>query len=127
MSYCDCDYDDCDRPAFCEQFMVKSARKQHRCVECDGPILVGESYWKTVGKWDDLQTFRECVLCLDLRQWAEISMPCFCSYIFGELHERVRDMVTDVAPKVPGFFMEYGRRMIAIRQRRAAHTQAGAK
>ena len=44
-------------------------------------------------------------------------MPCFCAHRIGELHERVRDMVRDVAPEVPGFFMEYGRRMVAIRRR----------
>ena len=119
MSYCDCDYFDYDAPDFCEVTTVKAARKRHKCCECRGPILVGEKYERTVGRWKgELRTFRECRLCLELRQWATISMPCFCSFTFGELHECVREMVKDVAPMTPGFFFEYGRRMVAIRERR---------
>lgn len=121
MSYCDCSWDDCDPPKFCDQWTVKRARKQFECYECRGPILIGESYKKTVGKWDDgVDTYRECALCIELREWATISMPCFCCYIFGELHEYVREMVRDVAPKTPGLFMEYGRCMVKIRARSRA-------
>jgi len=118
MSYCECDYD-YDPPKFYREKVVR-ARKQHRCTECRGPILVGEVYFRRTGKWADVKTYRECALCMELRAWATISVPCFCCNIFGELHERVREMVHDVAPKVPGVFMEYGRRMVAIRRRRGA-------
>ena len=120
MSYCECDvYDDCDPPAFV-QVIRPHARKQYCCEECRGPILPGEVYLKIVGRWSDgVDTFRICSPCLELEEWAKISVPCFCS-ITGELHERVQEMVKDIAPKVPGLFFEYGRRMVKIRHRRAA-------
>ena len=115
VDYCECDYDG-DAPEFCNVAFVR-ARKEHRCYECSGKIAPGEKYRRVVGKWNgDLETYRECGLCNELRQWAEISVPCFCANTFGTLHERVRAMVADVSPKIPGFFMEYGRRMIRIRR-----------
>ena len=72
MSYCDCDYD-YEPGQFCQQWTVKRARKAFHCDECSGPILPGESYQKTVGKWSaGVETYSECRLCLELRQWAEI-------------------------------------------------------
>jgi hypothetical protein len=113
MTYdaCSCDF---DPPEFSETRTVK-ARKPHRCYECRGPIDPGESYQKTAGKWDgDFCEFKTCALCAELRQWARISVPCFC-WTYGELHENVSDMVSEVRADVPtGFVFEWGRRMIAI-------------
>lgn len=118
--YCDCDIDD-DPPSFWAVNRVKRARKPHKCDECHGPINIGEGYRRSIGVWEgDFLSFEECFLCEELREWAVISMPCFCAYEIGTLHERVRAMVKDVAPKTPGFFMEYGRRMVKIRQRKVA-------
>jgi hypothetical protein len=115
--YCECDYDG-DSPEFYNLAVVK-ARKTHHCYECDNKITPGEQYTRRTGKWNgDVETYRECRLCSELREWAEISVPCFCANVFGTLHERVRAMVEDAAPKIPGFFMEYGRRMVKIRQRK---------
>ncbi len=117
MSYCDCDYD-YDQPAFFNQAVVK-ARKPHRCHECHGPINPGDSYKRSSGKWDGrVDTYAECALCMELRQWAEISVTCFCCNIFGELHETVREMVDDIKRDVPGFMFEWGRRIIKIERRR---------
>lgn len=117
--YCDCDYSDAEPMEFTSVRHPK-ARKQHTCEECSGPIFKGETYKRMAGKCDgEFMTFAECSLCGELREWAEISMPCFCAWEIGTLHERVQAMVKDVAPKTPGFFMEYGRRMVKIRQRRA--------
>jgi hypothetical protein len=119
MSYCECNYD-YDRPEFFSQTIV-DARKLHKCDECLGPIHKSERYQRSTGKWDGrVETYRECGSCMELRQWAKISMPCFCCNIFGELHETVLEMVRDVSPKVPGFFFEYGRRMVKIKRRREA-------
>lgn len=119
VDYCYCDVD--DPPIFWSERNIRRARKQFRCCECGGPILPGESYREFSGKWySEIETYRTCALCVELKEWASISVPCFCSNTFGELHERVQAMVQDTAPKVPGFFMEYGRRMIAIRRRKAA-------
>jgi hypothetical protein len=117
MSYCECDYD-YDPPKVFRAGLVKRARKQHRCDECNGPILAGESYKKRGGVWQEtFETYRQCALCVELEEWAKISVPCFCWDIFGTLHERVQEMVQDVAPTIPGFFFEYGRRMVKIRAR----------
>ena len=117
MSYCECDYD-YDPPEFFDRHTVKRARKTFKCDECHGPIKPGESYERKVGKWDgDFDVYRECALCLEMRQWAKISVPCFCCNIFGELHERIRYMVDDVKDTVPGFVVEWGRRAVKIRQR----------
>jgi hypothetical protein len=114
MSYCDCDY---DPPTFCEITRPK-ARKVHRCDECFGPIAAGEHYENVAGLWDgELQTFKTCPLCLELRDWAKISMPCFCT-AYTELHETVREMVGDIRSTVPGIVMEWGRRIIRIERRR---------
>ncbi|WP_371422895.1 hypothetical protein, partial [Tardiphaga sp.] len=46
------------------------------------------------------------------------SVPCFC-WIYGDLHENVRDLVGEVRHDVPkGFVLEWGRRMIKIQRRR---------
>lgn len=117
MSYCECYYD-YDAPAFYSTYTVKRSRKQYRCDECHGPIKLGESYERKVGKWDgDFDVYRECMLCLGMRQWAKISVPCFCCNTFGGLHERIRWMVDDVRKDTPGFVMEWGRRAVKIRQR----------
>lgn len=119
MSYCDCDYD-YDPPEFGSINNVKRARKVHRCDECSGPIFAGESYQRLVGVWDGrFDEYKECAACLNMRAWAVISMPCFCSTSIGELHERILDMVRDVAPKVPGFYFEYGRQMVKLKRRRS--------
>jgi hypothetical protein len=120
VSYCDCDYD-YDAPSFCKVETVKRSRKQHVCCECSGPIFVGESYEHITGVWDGaLKVYRECAPCREMRRWAEISMPCFCSYTFGELHERIREMVKDVRRSVPGFYFEWGRRYVRLKRRRGS-------
>lgn len=117
MSYCECS-DDFDPPSFFSQSVVK-ARKPHKCTECGGPITKGDSYRRSSGKWDGrVDVYTECGLCMELRQWAEISMPCFCCNIFGELHDTVREMVDDIWHTIPGFRFEWGRRIVKIQRHR---------
>lgn len=112
MSYCNCEVD--DPPQFYVEG-TRRARKQHRCVECGGPIPVGTVHRYMSGKWDSrVETFRECPLCTEVRQWAKISVDCFCSNTFSELHDDCREMVRDLGHLVPGWFMEYGRRVVRI-------------
>lgn len=117
MTYdaCSCDY---DMPEFCD-VMTRKARKVHKCYECRGTINPGDSYERTAGKWDgEFTEFKTCELCAELRQWARISVPCFC-WTYGDLHEHVRSMVEEVRSDVPaGFVFEWGRRMIKIERRR---------
>lgn len=111
---CSCDY---DPPQFHHRELRK-ARKPHECYECRGTIPAGETYEHVRGKWDyDVRTFKTCGLCLELRQWAVISVPCFC-FAYGDLHENIRDMVSEVQSDVPaGFMFEWGR-IIKIERRR---------
>lgn len=120
MSYCDCDWGDYSPAEFVQVYTVKKARKPHRCEECGGRINIGESYQRIDGKWDgDMASLCTCKDCIEIENWARISAPCFCT-ITGELHERVREMVQDVAPHVPGFVFEWGRRMVKVRRRQRA-------
>lgn len=115
---CYCDY---DPPEFCS-ISTSTARKQHRCYECYGPIEPGEKYESTSGKWDGcFTTFKTCALCAELKEWAQISVPCFC-WTYGDLLENVRDLVSEArADCPPGFVMEWGRRMIAIHRKRSGY------
>jgi hypothetical protein len=120
--YCDCDSYDAASPEFCNITYPK-AKKPHRCDECHGPIFVGEKYRRLAGKWEgEFMVLCECPACSELRQWAEISKPCFCAYEIGSLHERVKLMVADIAPIVEGFQGEYDQRaaIFAERKTRAA-------
>jgi hypothetical protein len=116
--YCDCDSYDAEPPEFCDITYPK-AKKPHKCDECRGPIFVGEKYRRLAGKWEgEFMVLRECTACSELRQWAEISKPCFCAYEIGTLHERVKIMVADIAPIVEGFQGEYDQRLSEFVRRR---------
>lgn len=115
-------YCDCGEPATVySERTVKKAKKVHQCCECSSSILPGESYKSIFGIWDNMMDhFKVCQRCLELKDWAKISVPCFC-YCNGELHNAVEDMVDQVRHHVPGFYFEYGRRMVRIRQHQRAH------
>jgi hypothetical protein len=116
-SYCECDYDG-EAPEFYSEHMVERARKPHKCRECGGTIAIGERYKYAVGKWNgDVDYFCQCIDCLEMHDWAKISVPCFCSNVWGELHQRVNDMVDHAAPDVPGFVAEWEQRAEKIRLR----------
>jgi hypothetical protein len=114
---CFCDY---EQPEWISHTQVKAARKAHKCSECGAIIPSGSPYEYVCGKWDGcVDTFNICPLCKELRQWATISVPCFC-WAYGHLHSDVREMVSETRYNVPGFFFEYGRRMVKIKRARAA-------
>lgn len=120
MSYCDCDSDGI-AAEFHRMWIVKRSRKEHRCDECYGPIFIGETYERQVGKWEGyLFDHNECATCQEIRQWAMISMPCFCAYEHGTLIERVEEMVGDVERDVEGFREEWDARRYQLRLRKMA-------
>jgi hypothetical protein len=118
FSYCDCDYDG-DTPDFIRIRMIKRARKPHKCYECGGIIFVGESYERIDALFEgSMHDHSECTTCLEIRQWASISVPCFCAYEWGSLLERVMEMVSDVAPMVDGFILEWDERRYQLALRK---------
>ena len=114
MSYdCYCDY---DSPEWTSHRNVKKSRKQHKCEECRAIIPAGSTYEYVCGMWDgSINYFYTCNLCVELREWATISVPCFC-WAHGNLLADVKDMVDNVRHEVPGLYFEYGRRMVKIRR-----------
>ena len=116
MSYdCHCDYEPAE---YFSKRSVKAARKAHVCDECSKPIRPGEPYEYLAGKWDGWHgQFRICRHCQSLLEWALISVPCFC-WGYGNMLQDIADMVAQVRRDVPGFFFEYGRRVIAIKRAR---------
>lgn len=84
-----CVYDDGgDEPEFCDERWVK-ARKTHRCCECSRVIPIGETYERTVGKWDgEMQTHKTCEPCQEIR-------VTFCckGWTYGRLWESVEEQL----------------------------------
>lgn len=117
MTY-ECDCDDGDPPAYYRRTSVKSARNEYRCEECRLSIRRGEPYERVEAKWEEHCTITTCQHCVGLREWAIISVPCFC-YNHGDLLADIKDMVRQVTPDVPGFDVEYAGRLAAIEQARS--------
>lgn len=83
---CDCDS---AAPAFFEEKIVK-ALKEFQCSECRQPILAGERYRKTIGKWDnEFNIYRCCQACLVLwTSLVEAGGECIC---YTTLHENIAE------------------------------------
>lgn len=48
-----------------------TARKQHKCCECQGVIQPGQQYERCAGQWDGhMDVYRTCSGCADIRDWA---------------------------------------------------------
>jgi len=115
--YSSCECIDSDPPEFMSQ-RIRTARKQGRCYECRCSIEPRTKYEETFGKWDgNVSNFKTCQLCLEVRNWAQISVPCFC-WTFGEMLEDVKILVDEARRDMPpGWMFEWGRRMVPIRKR----------
>lgn len=63
--WCVCDYD--SEPSYCNTVTEPVARKEHRCDECSGPIVVGERYqvWRAVSPEYGWMAYKACRACLD--------------------------------------------------------------
>lgn len=114
MGYdCSCDY---DPVSFLIENDVKKSRKEHRCAECGGKIAIGETYKRRrFGFEGSVYNEAVCSRCNDLIRWAQISVPCFC-YGMGNLFEDLRSMVEQVSSDVPGFVLEWGRKIVKLKR-----------
>jgi hypothetical protein len=94
---------------------VRSARKVHRCCECNGYINPGQQYQLCSGSWDgQMDSFKTCSVCLAAREWAT-AQPEWASdgehlYYFGRLPEDLANLV----PEIP---VGDGRRFRCLRHR----------
>ena len=60
----------------CYSETMRKARKKHRCCECRGSILPGESYRYKSGIWEGRpDSFKTCVDCEQLRKEIDSSGP----------------------------------------------------
>lgn len=107
--YCVCDG---DQPSLFSEREIRSARKQHKCDECQNPINVGESYRSVFGVWDGMaDSHRLCSYCVACKEYVEAHLPCFCWYwgSEGEMLNDMRESVSNYSFEVPGMGMEFGR------------------
>jgi hypothetical protein len=59
---------DCEPCEFFE-IIIRTARKFHRCSECDTGINKGEKYQRCYGKSDgEFWTFNTCMICAEIRK-----------------------------------------------------------
>lgn len=121
MMDCWCDYE----PAqVYKKNIIKSAQGRHTCAECSRPILPGERYERVFGIWEgQMNVFKTCANCLDIRQFVKNSVPCFCwlhGSMLDDAMEAVQDAYDRARSEVKGLFMGYGRLVIAGRRKRNA-------
>ena len=95
-------YCTCDSYSYPYRFEERRAKKEHRCLECNGPIHPGEVYEYATGKcegdWFDAKT---CPACLDLRKFVQAHIPCICIE-HGNANEFLIEAASDAARKLDG-------------------------
>lgn len=84
-----CMIDYADDPAEFYHETMRTARKQHKCLECYRSIEPGEQYERVRAKWDgNISEYKTCQQCLAVREW--LNEVC-SGFIFGcvrqDLHE----------------------------------------
>lgn len=113
---CACDY---DPPIFFSEWQPV-ARKAHKCDECGGQIQPGEKYERCSGMWErgEMQTFKVCARCLELRNYVQAHVPCFC-WAYGNIIDDAIETAQHWAHEAPGLLFGAYRRRIAIQRQRA--------
>lgn len=110
---CYCDFD----PATVYSARVVTARKPHRCDECDGLIEPGESYERASllsdGKWDAYST---CAACLPMADW--VMRNCGCR-LHGDLWRHLaEDTWREYRYELPaGVAFKVGRWIVGVERR----------
>lgn len=115
---CYCDYG--DGPSVMDEGPVK-ARKVHKCSECRGAILPGESYLRTWGIWEgEASVFKRCADCDALLKWALAHAKCLCWYYGQILSDVVEAAINDWDYECPGLADEAEAKVKAVREKRRA-------
>jgi hypothetical protein len=69
---------------------IRTARKAHKCVECNEVIQPGQKYENCAGKWEgDFDTFKTCMICVHIRQ----GLTCDGTWTFSQMWEEIEDYV----------------------------------
>jgi hypothetical protein len=82
----------CEWPEFYFEIFPK-ARKEHKCVECQGKIPVGEKHLHYRGKWDgEITVGRQHMMCRELCMFIRDKMQGGECVPFGGLFDSWDDM-----------------------------------
>lgn len=81
---------DCESPDFWSE-SIRTARKEHKCVECRKIIPKGEKYNILTGKWDgEMSSYKMCLTCREI----ESKLSCGGGgVVFGTLWYEIRESV----------------------------------
>jgi hypothetical protein len=97
------------------------ARKEHRCCECGGRIVVGERYFKGVGKWEgDINVHCQHLLCMEACMFIRDKIQGDC-ISFGSLMDYYHEYRLDFMPTENG--RKLARMMVKIRKAKKARRQ----
>ena len=89
-----------------------TARKQHRCYECDHPILPGERYEAVSSLYDGyFERSRTCPRCLDVREYVTAHAPCFC-WLRGSMLDDAKDTLERYGRESAGFWIGGMKRLL---------------
>lgn len=118
---CYCDYE----PCAVYSARDVTARKPHRCYECERPIEAGERYRYTFSVYDGYaSSIHTCSHCRDIQQWVANNIPCFCwmhGSMLDDAKEAIREAYYRAGNEVRGLFFGFGRLLVkAQRDRRKA-------
>lgn len=84
----------CEIPDFYE-WAEPVARKQHRCCECEAPIMPGEKHFRCAGKWDgEVSSYRQHLVCMEACMWVRDHFGGEC-IPFGGLKEEFDEIRCD--------------------------------
>jgi hypothetical protein len=113
---CYCDYEQPD----IYRSDIRKARKQYECEECSGFITAGEQYEYVFGVWDGhVSIFKTCERCLNIRQWVQNNVPCFCwahGNMIGDASDAVNEAFWRAPEETVGLSFGFLRRKVALKK-----------
>ena len=66
----------CELPEF-SSTSIRTARKTHKCCECDRVVNPGDKYEYFTGKFDGgMFTYKTCLTCSQVRKWLARKIDC---------------------------------------------------
>lgn len=116
---CYCDFD----PPTVSSARTVTARKPHRCEECERTIAVGERYRYRFMVYDGYpQSTYTCSHCHEIEQWVSTNLPCFCWYsgsMLDDAKEAIEEAYRRARDEVQGLAFGFGRLLVKAKRARA--------